>query len=166
MPSTAAAIFWTHHRTTPRYSVSSTSSIFQEQNDPPTRATRNHTIRTGAPWWPLLVSRHTVWIVSELHGSPVASQSWRLGHTLPCSVEFYHRWDRLGCGRVDFGVVRWRSRETRFYLDSVWVCWRRTTRLFRWCRRWLKIEEAVYRLGFRTGRVVCRQRMNESWCDV
>ena len=35
---------------------------------------RNHTIWTGALWWPLLGSCHTVWIVSELHGNPVG---WR-----------------------------------------------------------------------------------------
>ena len=41
MPSIAATVFSIHRRTTPRYSVSSTSSIFREQNDPPTRAARN-----------------------------------------------------------------------------------------------------------------------------
>ena len=56
------------------YSVSSASSIFREQNDLPTHAARNHTIWTGAPWWPLLESRRTVWIVPELHGNPVG---WR-----------------------------------------------------------------------------------------
>ena len=40
VPSIAAAVFWIHRRTTPRYSVSSASSIFREQNDLPTRAAR------------------------------------------------------------------------------------------------------------------------------
>ena len=33
-----------------------------------------HSCHSGALWWPLLGSRHTVWIVSELHGNPVG---WR-----------------------------------------------------------------------------------------
>ena len=85
---------------------------------------------------------------SRAERSSVASRSWRLGRALPCSDEYYHRWDRSECGRVDFGVVRWRSRETRFYLDSVWVCWRRTTRLFRWCTRRLKDRRSCVSFGF------------------
>ena len=74
--SIAAAVFWIHRPTTPRIlSPHATSSIFREQNDLPTRAARNHTIQwTGALWWLILGSRHTVRFVSELHGNPVG---WR-----------------------------------------------------------------------------------------
>ena len=87
--SIAAAVFWIHRHTTPRYSFSSASSIFREQNDLPTRAARNHTIWTGALWWPPLGSRHTVWIVSELHGNPVG---WRTSIQEQLCVSYNIAW--------------------------------------------------------------------------
>ena len=148
VPSIAAAVFWIHRPTTPRYSVLSTSSIFRERNDLPTRAARNHTIWTGAPWWPLLGSRHTLWIVLKLHGNPVGwrtsihfvwqhrmmlvdfqfprdetGHSSKVGHHNPrsmlWSLQYWKRWDWTRMTLIVSGL----SPISLFYQKSSSVWW-------------------------------------------